>query len=587
MIKKYYYNLFIALMAAVGFTACGSDEDDYKWATTSGPQVYFSSALGNKYDITVQENSFTIPVNRVDTKGALTVPLQVETTEGCIFNVPSSVSFEDGKNEANLVVSYNPNDVVYGDYATINLKINDESLSTPYGASTYSFTAGATEWVDYGTAMYRDGLVAPLYGLAPSEWAVKIEKSIVREGLYRIEAPYSTGAFSAYFKDGAELNTTLLIDASDPDFVTIEPFDSGVTLNSNDGELSFLTFVSYYLNRGKALADIKAETPQYFGKLQDNIISFATPNSWLATIGGNGYYYGNSSGMLRIALPGAVLKDFSVDFVYSGRFTDIADVDYAQGQFTFGPDIESAIYSVVKASEADATLEGLLDGSIEGIEVPADGKISVPLTETGKYSAVVVAYCEGKVVATESFDFKFKASGETVETWTPAFVGTYVFGAKSYAQDGSLFFDEVITQEGLTLYQSDQNESHYRIAPWIQNENGLDFILNEDGTIEIEEVETGIVDEEWGMIYVTDIKTYGAADLDSYYEKGTFYFNLAYHDYDGAWAFVQDTFTLTGEAAAKLAAKVSKAKASKASLKHKNQLAVRYLTVQAKKFTAK
>jgi DeoR family fructose operon transcriptional repressor len=39
--------------------------------------------------------------------------------------------------------------------------------------------------------------------------------------------------------------------------------------------------------------------------------------------------------------------------------------------------------------------------------------------------------------------------------------------------------------------------------------------------------------------------------------------------------------------AAKLAAKVSKAKASKASLKHKNQLAVRYLTVQAKKFTAK
>ena len=97
MIKKYYYNLFIALMAAVGFTACGSDEDDYKWATTSGPQVYFSSALGNKYDITVQENSFTIPVNRVDTKGALTVPLQVEASEGCIFNVPSSVSFEDGK----------------------------------------------------------------------------------------------------------------------------------------------------------------------------------------------------------------------------------------------------------------------------------------------------------------------------------------------------------------------------------------------------------------------------------------------------------------------------------------------------------
>jgi len=37
--------------------------------------------------------------------------------------------------------------------------------------------------------------------------------------------------------------------------------------------------------------------------------------------------------------------------------------------------------------------------------------------------------------------------------------------------------------------------------------------MNDDGTVVVEDVETGFVDEEWGMIYVTDIKTYGVADM--------------------------------------------------------------------------
>ena len=49
--KKYYFNLFIALMAVMGFTACSSDKDDYEWATVTGNQVYFSNTLPAKYDI--------------------------------------------------------------------------------------------------------------------------------------------------------------------------------------------------------------------------------------------------------------------------------------------------------------------------------------------------------------------------------------------------------------------------------------------------------------------------------------------------------------------------------------------------------
>lgn len=571
--KKYIYSFTWMLIAALAFTACSS-EDEYEWATVSGPQVYFSSTLGTNYDITVDENSFSIPVHRVDTQGALTVPLQVEASEGSIFSVPTSVSFQDGQNVANLVVSYNPTDVVYGKYDKISLKIADDAVTTPYGATTYSFTAGATEWVEFGTGTFRDDLVGGLYGLAPAQWNVKVEKSIVKDGVYRIANPYATGAYSAYFKASDDLNTTILIDASDPNYVMIDPFDSGCTLNSSDGELSFLSFASYYLNRGKTLEEVKASNPEYFGKLEDGIITFSTPKSWLATIGGNGYYYANPNGGLLIALPGAVLKDYSLDFAYTGRFTDTSDNDYAQGVITLGADVESAVYAVVPEAEAEAAYQELVEGTREGTPVPADGKISVQLEESGKYYVIVVAYDGGEAVASDAFLFKFKSSKETAETWTAQYVGKYQYTTKDYSSDQAGGIWEG-TQDGV-LYVSDSNPNRYLINPWadITEETptqGLIFEMDEEGTVVVDGVYTGWADEEYGEVFATDIKTRGDADMPSYYENGVFYFNLTYHVAAGAFCFVQDTFTLTAEASAKIAARVKAANVHRRSeLMHHN-----------------
>lgn len=572
--KKYIYSFTWMLIAALAFTACSS-EDEYEWATVSGPQVYFSNTLGSTYDITVNENSFSIPVHRVDTQGALTVPLQVEASEGSIFNVPSSVSFQDGKNVADLVVTYNPDDVVYGKYSTIKLKIADENATTPYGATTYSFSAGATEWVDFGTGTFRDGLVGDLYGLKAAQWNVKVEKSIVKEGVYRIANPYATGAYSAYFKASDDLNTTIVIDASDPNFVVIDPFDSGCTLNSGDGEISFLMFVSYYLSKGQTLDEVKASNPDLFGKLEDNIITFA-PRSWLATIGGNGYYYANSTGELLIALPGAVLKDYSLDFAYTGRFTDTSDNDYAQGVITLGADIESAVYAVVPGAEVETAYQELVEGTREGTPVPADGKISVQLEESGKYYVIVVAYDGGEAVASDAFLFKFKSSKETAETWTAQYVGKYQYTTKDYSSDQSGGIWEG-TQDGV-LYVSDSNPNRYLINPWadITEETpsqGLIFEMDEEGNITVDGVYTGYTDEEYGEVFATDIKTRGDADLPSYFENGVFYFNLTYHVAAGAFCFVQDTFTLTAEASAKIAARVKAANVHRRSeLTHHNAM---------------
>ena len=138
--KKYYFNLFIALLGVVGFTACSSDDDDYQWATVSGNQVYFSNQLPSSYNISKSTSSFTVPINRVKTDEAITVNLTHTDGTG-FFNVPSTVSFAPGEAVANITVSYDPEKVAYDENHKDTLKIASADYTTIYGASSYSFSA--------------------------------------------------------------------------------------------------------------------------------------------------------------------------------------------------------------------------------------------------------------------------------------------------------------------------------------------------------------------------------------------------------------------------------------------------------------
>ena len=99
--KKYYFNLFIALMAVMGFTACSSDKDDYEWATVTGNQVYFSNTLPTKYDISNKENTIKVPINRVKTDEAITVNLTHTDATG-FFNVPSTPAIGRAGNRCSI-----------------------------------------------------------------------------------------------------------------------------------------------------------------------------------------------------------------------------------------------------------------------------------------------------------------------------------------------------------------------------------------------------------------------------------------------------------------------------------------------------
>ena len=439
MKKSFIYTMLLTVGVMLGITACSSD-NNWQPGSVSGQQVFFSNNLGSSYEISPTENSFSVQVSRYDKSGALNVPLTVTMNEGSIFNVPTSVSFADGQDVANLVISYNPADIVYGKYDTITVVLNDAAVTTPYGISTYKFTAGVTEWVKLkGSGLYRDDFIGSLWSSVGNQvWDVDIYESAITPGRYKVATPYSPDygfrksklwsneeEILKYWKNTG--NCDMIIDATDPDFVYFQYFDSGLLDLPDEGMLGMTSYVWYWLRNGNDLESIKAARPSYFGKLKDNVITFETPKTLLMTMNGENElkWYGNANGMLAIALPGGVFSDYSASVVYEGIFTNPAGEVFAMGSLTLGPDATNVKGIIMPANvDANAVADAIAAGELEAADVAA-GSFQLPISEemSGKLQ-IIIAVIDGedvKTVATAPFEY-YGAGGSG---WKSLGVGFY------------------------------------------------------------------------------------------------------------------------------------------------------------------
>ena len=414
MKKSFIYTMLLTVGVMLGITACSSD-NNWQPGSVSGQQVFFSNNLGSSYEISPTENSFSVQVSRYDKSGALNVPLTVTMNEGSIFNVPTSVSFADGQDVANLVISYNPADIVYGKYDTITVVLNDAAVTTPYGISTYKFTAGVTEWVKLkGSGLYRDDFIGSLWSSVGNQvWDVDIYESAITPGRYKVATPYSPDygfrksklwsneeEILGYWKNTG--NCDMIIDATDPDFVYFQYFDSGLLDLPDEGMLGMTSYVWYWLRNGNDLESIKAARPSYFGKLKDNVITFETPKTLLMTMNGE-------NELMAIALPGGVFSDYSASVVYEGIFTNPAGEVFAMGSLTLGPDATNVKGIIMPANvDANAVADAIAAGELEAADVAA-GSFQLPISEemSGKLQ-IIIAVIDGedvKTVATAEFEY--------------------------------------------------------------------------------------------------------------------------------------------------------------------------------------
>lgn len=158
------FNKILALPALAltmwGFGAC-TDEVKYDPAEQlSTPQVYFPTTTPSAVDIEENQTSVTVNVERVNTSGAITVPVTATATVGGeatdIFTVSSVAAFADGSATAPISIDFDFSKIQQETKYTISLAIEGADL-TPYGKSQQTITlqyAPWTAWTKAGEAVY-------------------------------------------------------------------------------------------------------------------------------------------------------------------------------------------------------------------------------------------------------------------------------------------------------------------------------------------------------------------------------------------------------------------------------------------------
>ena len=582
--KKAFKFSYMVLLSLVAFaiSSCTSDYD-YTGAPKVANEVYFSNAQQSKIELSKSNSSFVITLHRVKTEGEQTVLLKYTADEGSIFSVPNHVTFADGKAEAPITITYNPENLQYGTYNGGTISVASEDCDTTYGIGSFTFKAGATEWMDITSnksmGAFRDDAISSLLGIDPPTFDVKIQKSVVEEGKYRILNPYKAWADEYAEKNEATYDGAdhyWIINATDPDYVYVEPCETGVDLGI--GAVTATSFVANYLSQGVTLDKIKAAKPELFGKLEKGVITM--PAKSLLLIMGDKMYYGGINGLFSVALPGNVIADYSVEAAYKGRFTDANDNDFAQVTMTLSNDVAKVKYALVPASsDLNATVSGIVDGSVASQEVSASGDVQVPFDETGKYVLVMVMYnANDEAVGSDVLNLSLKSSKDAAEVWNDVAAGTVTIGVKSYGsilfqKDPGVLMGEPVVTEGV-LSQSGSDPTKFRITPFAVEKAPLEFTVAEDGSITVETQETGLATQDGTAILVTDIVPYLGADTDTgklFASKGFIskydnskklytFFNVYTDASDNAFAFESDTFEVTDEGEAKVHAAFAKAK---------------------------
>lgn len=423
MKKNMKYTL-IALLAVFGLASC--DKNDYEYSapeTVAGAQVYFPTTNATSFELKTLDGEFLIPVTRVDTTQALNANVSSSCTSDK-YTVAEAVAFEANQKESMIKVSYSGLEYDVMDTLTITL---DESVTTPYGGNKCVLLVGApAPWVSLGEATFVDEAWCTLYGAPVITYMVEIQENQNIPGYYRLVSPWGE---NFPYNDPGDYDTSedyyLYIHAEDPDFVYVLPQSTGVQWSAEDGVIWAGDFAGYYIARGNDPALVKDYG--YGGKFADGIISWSNPKSWIVGFNGDMGYYGNNGGTLKIAMPGVVLADYSVEVEYNGIFTDAAGATSAVGTLTLGEDATNVKAIVMtQDDDAEAVADAIAAGDLEAIDVQA-GRIEVPFNaeelESGKLQIIVAVLSEDGLENVASA--KFEYFGGAGNPWKSLGIGLY------------------------------------------------------------------------------------------------------------------------------------------------------------------
>ena len=514
----------MALVA--GFTACSEDGADYQpGAPAEGPQVYFPTEVVTNYTLGAEDSAVEIAVSRVETEGAIEVPVLATIAEedAALFTVPAYVNFADGEATTTLQVSFDRASMEDGASYSVTVTLDDPTMTTPYANSVLAMTFTVPEpYVLLGKALVWDGIVYPLFvGSVPEEpIEVEVYEHLNYPGYIFLKNLYTKMYPFEYFLDFGmteEQASTLVsypeedvyfyLNASNPNAVVLPTQKIGL-------DVSYGEMLVGMLSAAGAAAEAEC-----VGTLKNGVITF--PAKKMLIQDNEGMYYANSAGGFKIALPGAVLTDFSVEAEAAGHVannagqaapvinvTAGADVAAVGVQFVAG-DVTADYASVVEAIVAEPVLTNVVEGACTVIG-------SEPM-EAGQVTAVVVPYDANGVAQVESaiaivFYFAGCSEAELPACEIDAFLGWF---SEVYGPGYEEMYPDATTM-AMVIWGEDIVAAKYGFITGLQLEKDLE---GEEAQAALDYVVSVIGEDPMIAIpaqYVADINGEG---LGSYFDE--------------------------------------------------------------------
>lgn len=398
-----------ALVATAGlFTACTEDSDWSAGPLAEGPQAYFSADVPTSYTVGAEDTSVTLPVMRVETAGALDVPVLVTVAEenNGLFTAPANVVFNDGQQTVDYTITFDYAELTPGTTYDVTLTLDDPTMTTPYGYSNLTVSIVVPEpYVLKGTATIWDGLVYTLFtGGVSDPYQVEVYEHLEHPGYLYFKNAYTKAYPTSYFVDFG------MSEDQVSQFVSYPEEDVYFVLNVTDPNCVILPLQSLGLNVSYGtmiagmLSDAGAGTVEdCAGTLKNGVITF--PPKTLIVGDDEGTYYGNSTGGFKIALPGAVLTDFSVEVEAAGHVADKSGNACPVVNVVAGADVAGVAVGFVAGEVTDyASVLAEVAAKKPNYTAVVDGACTVagaePM-EAGQVTAVVVPFDANGVAQTD------------------------------------------------------------------------------------------------------------------------------------------------------------------------------------------
>lgn len=420
---KNIFGLAMGVLFGLSVASCNDSVEYTPAEAVAGGQVFFGPATTNidHYEMKSGKGSFEVTIDRAVKQGDLTVALELtQKGDHKPLVAPASASFKDGESSTKVTINYDNEGMEYEELVEAVLSVKDAANTTPYGVSSYEFSAYVpapwSPWINSKADWVKAGY-------DPEAWPLSET------------AKTCTYTYVNYFGgDDAGLPIYYRQYLLDPTIAQFRVDNWGglgeplyIEYNTVTGDCQVKQqHAADHSSYGKVyIADVAnwQGDDQYYAnypcKYDKTTGKFLLTVAWFVDAGSFGY------DPEYIQVDGFYVPDYTVTAEYDGMFISKQGETFVQFTTEHGVDAKNVkAYIVGKKDDSYAVADALAAGEIEGYDVE-EGVNKIPVGDaTGELKIVLAVIADDEAKAVTEFGFEYYPAGNA-SPWQSLGVGLY------------------------------------------------------------------------------------------------------------------------------------------------------------------